>query len=235
MGDGVDSGYGVERLRKIYLASQPLLSVFGHHHGTGTLDRIGESIVLNPGSFCAGVNSIGGSYAVVKPLDTGVEQIVLENAMTGKARKTVFSPRIDALLRREAKKYEGATLFTQIRKRARQGSLTEYSELLNGNIDSLRREWERRERYFERGELQRLREGFRRYGFVFYRFANYPEADAFTHVGQNLRLLGEKLRNLSSVQKYFSYVLGMKPLTEIEPRFSECAELMDAINGEIAH
>jgi hypothetical protein len=50
-----------------------------------------------------------------------------------------------------------------------------------------------------------------------------------------LRALGEKLRNLSSVQKYFSYGLGMKPLTEIEPGFSECSKIMELIAGEIEH
>jgi hypothetical protein len=109
---------------------------------------------------------------------------------------------------------------------------TDYLQLVNSNIDSLRKDWDRRRRYWERGEIQRLRESFRRYGFVFYRFGNYPEADRGAEIGQNLRTLGEKLRNLSSVQKYFIYGLGMNPLEKVELRFAECAQLMESIVKE---
>jgi hypothetical protein len=124
-------------------------------------------------------------------------------------------------------------LFNQVWKHARPGLMTDYARLVNTNIDALQKDWDRRKRYFERREIERLREAFRRFGFVFYRFGNYPEAESFANVGQNLRKLGEKLRNLSSVQKYFIYGLGTNPLPEIEPRFSECAQLMDAITKEI--
>jgi ATP-dependent DNA helicase RecG len=126
-------------------------------------------------------------------------------------------------------------LLNQVMKHAKQGPMTDYVELVIRNIESLRKEWERRERYLERGEMQRLREGFRRYAFVFYRFGNFPESGGLANVGQNLRMLGERLRNLSSVQKYFSYGLGMNPLTKIDPSFSECSQLMDSIVSDIRH
>ena len=103
-------------------------------------------------------------------------------------------------------------LFNQVGKHARPGSVISYVQLVNTNIDALLKDWDRRERYFERGEIARLREAFRRFGFMFYRFGNYPEAESFLSVGQNLRRLGEKLRNLSSVQTYFIYGLGTNPM-----------------------
>jgi len=126
-----------------------------------------------------------------------------------------------------------SVVFDQVRKHVQGGSLRVYKELVGRNIDLLRKQWDRRQRYFESASIQRLREAFRRYGFLFYRFGNYPEAEDFADGGQSLRTLGEKLRNLSSIQKYFSYGLGTNPLVVIEPRFSECAQLMDQIVSEI--
>jgi hypothetical protein len=124
-------------------------------------------------------------------------------------------------------------VFNQVRKHARAGSITDYVQLVRSSIDLLQKEWERRNRYFERGEIERLREAFRRFGFIFYRLGNYPEAESFVHAPENLRILGQKLRNLSSVQKYFIYGVGTNPVERIEPRFQECVELMNDISKEV--
>jgi hypothetical protein len=126
-------------------------------------------------------------------------------------------------------------LFNQVRKHTRPGAITDYKELVMSNIDSLLKEWNRRNTYFERGGIELLREGFRRFGYVFYRFGNYPEADTFANAGQNLRTLGEKLRNLSSTQKYFIYGIGTNPLREIEPKFEECIDLLQKVSKEMGN
>ena len=105
-------------------------------------------------------------------------------------------------------------LFEQVRKNLPISALPNFKGVVVETIGLLENEWNKSEKYLQRGELEKLRESFRRFGYAFHRLGILPDAD-LEGISIELREAGEKLRNLSSTQKYF--LVGMQsPLPKIK-------------------
>lgn len=70
---------GSESLRVLFEVIQPRMGVCGHfHEGTG-VDKIGKSIIINPGSFCENKFNKKHNYAMVI-YKQGIQEIILGNS-----------------------------------------------------------------------------------------------------------------------------------------------------------
>jgi hypothetical protein len=94
------------------------------------------------------------------------------------------------------------SLIEQIKKNSPSTILPTFSDILSENVDLLKNEWAKAEKYLERGNIDKLQFAFRRFGYTFHRLGTLPDADKLK-VADELKDIGEQLRNLSSTQKYF--------------------------------
>ena len=113
------------------------------------------------------------------------------------------------------------------------GSMKDYLGRLNSNLTSLRKDWERRNTYFDLGRVEVLREAFREHAFGFYRLAAYPEAKELG-ITDELFKLGRDLRELSSTERYFAFWYRESRLQKIEQKFSECETVISEIMKKVA-
>ena len=93
-------------------------------------------------------------------------------------------------------------LIEQIKKNIPSAILPKFGDILSENIDLLKNEWAKSEKYLERGNIDKLQIAFRRFGYTFHRLGTLPDADKLG-ISDELKDTGEQLRNLSSTQKYF--------------------------------
>jgi hypothetical protein len=101
-------------------------------------------------------------------------------------------------------------LGNRVAKRLDRVRLRDISDLIRRELDILESEWGKAEKYRERGELGRLQDAFRRIGFTLNRLGNLPEPIDAKGISVELRTLAEKVRSLSSYQRYF--LTGRNPL-----------------------
>jgi len=94
------------------------------------------------------------------------------------------------------------SLVEQIKKNSPSTILPTFGNVLSENVDLLKNEWARAEKYLERGNTDKLQIAFRRFGYTFHRLGTLPDADKLG-VAEELKDIGEQLRNLSSTEKYF--------------------------------
>ena len=106
--------------------------------------------------------------------------------------------------------------YEQIKKNMPPSVIPNYSQVVVEAIESFSNEWTKAPRYMERGEIERLREAFRRFGYTFHRLGSIPDADTYNELSIELRQVGEKLRNLSSTYKYFIPALGWNPVEKVK-------------------
>ena len=81
--------------------------------------------------------------------------------------------------------------------------MTDFDEILVGSFESFKEEWAIAERYFERGEKAKIQDSLRRFGYVFHRLGYLPDAQKYGSLANDLKEIGQTLRNLSSTEKYF--------------------------------
>ena len=124
-------------------------------------------------------------------------------------------------------------LYEQVKKNMPRPTLPNFKRVVTENIDLLEAEWDKAEKYFQRGELEKLRDSFRRFGYTFHRLGNLPDAD-LQGISIELREAGEKLRNLSSTEKYFLTGIGENPLIkineEIQPTLTNLETIKKSLN-----
>lgn len=121
-------------------------------------------------------------------------------------------------------------LYEQVKKNMPVSSLPNFKGVVTENIGLLTNEWEKAEKYFQRGELEKLRESFRRFGYTFHRLGTLPDAD-LGGVSLELKEAGEKLRNLSSTQKYF--IVDMVGLNKIKEEIKPVLTNLETIKKKL--
>jgi hypothetical protein len=121
-----------------------------------------------------------------------------------------------------------------LRNRAKVGPLDVYSGRVRRSLISLQNDWKSRERRFEIGDVELLKEAFRRNAFAIYRLSACPEAIALG-IRDELAELGRSLRELSSTEKYFGYWQNREAMRKkIEQKFSQCEPLISNIMSKVS-
>ena len=110
-------------------------------------------------------------------------------------------------------------------------SISDFRKMCRKNIETLKNEWSKAEKYLERGEIDRLKEEFRRLGYTFHRLGSIPEAEE-CNVELELREMGERLRALSSM-KYFLPYIGYNPIEKMKPEIEYVLKLSQEILNKI--
>lgn len=118
-------------------------------------------------------------------------------------------------------------LYEQIKKNAPPLLLPNFKLVVSENIELLKSEWNKSDKYLQRGEIEKLRDAFRRYGYTFHRLASLQDADKYG-LSIELKEIGESLRKLSSTQNYFLLSMGVNPLDKIKP---EMVQIMDRLEA----
>jgi len=117
-------------------------------------------------------------------------------------------------------------LYGQIKKNAPSSVLPNFKLVILENIQLLTNEWNKSEKYLQRGELEKLRDSFRRFGYTFHRLGFLPDADKYG-LSIELKEIGELLRKLSSTQNYFLMSMGVNPLDKIKPEIVRIIEKLE--------
>jgi hypothetical protein len=112
-------------------------------------------------------------------------------------------------------------------------SIAQFSRQVATAFDALAKDWDVRRVRFETGNVELLKEAFRRSAFMIYRLAYYPEAKQLK-LADDLSSLGLSLRQLSSTEKYFAYWIGADMLKRIETKYGECEQLMSLIRQKLS-
>jgi hypothetical protein len=115
---------------------------------------------------------------------------------------------------------------------AKMGPLDAYARRLRQSLVSLQNTWKGRERRFEIGDVELLKEAFRQHAFAIYRLAGHPEATRLG-VADELSKLGRNLRELQSTEKYFAHWHGDQMIRRIEEKFSQCEPLIERVMQKI--
>jgi len=128
---------------------------------------------------------------------------------------------------------QASRLYEQVKKNLSTSAMPNYSRLVIESISSLRNEWSNAPRYKKRRELDRLRESFRRLGFTFHRLGSLPDADT-KNVSIDLREVGLRLRNLSSVEKYFLPVANWNPIERAKKEIREILNILESVEKRVS-
>jgi hypothetical protein len=118
-------------------------------------------------------------------------------------------------------------LYAQIKKNAPSLLLPNFKLVVSENIELLENEWNKSDKYLQRGELEKLRDSFRRFGYTFHRLASLPDADKYGF-SVELEEIGDSLRKLSSTQNYFLPSMGVNPLDKIKPEMMQIMTRLEA-------
>jgi len=146
----------------------------------------------------------------LKELGNKLEDLEMYQFYMGKESVNEFGRQINESKTLADKFYE------QIKKNAPRRVVPNYAEVFEETVELFKNEWEKAPRYRERGEIERLRESFRRFGYNFHRLGSLPDADAHNNLSIELREIGEKARNLSSTYKYFLPVAAWNPIEKVK-------------------
>jgi hypothetical protein len=132
----------------------------------------------------------------------------------------------------EVSRLSAQTLSQPLRKRLLSLAIPNLSGQVFSNVELLKSQWERRERYRSRGEMERFRGTLQEVAFAFYRLGNMPYSEK-KGVGIVLRDLGLRLRNLSSYEKYY---LRANPIRDMSAPMQEtlviARELVELLNDQ---
>jgi hypothetical protein len=122
------------------------------------------------------------------------------------------------------------SLIEQIKKNSPSTILPTFGDILSENVDLLKNEWSKAEKYLERGNIDKLQIAFRRFGYAFHRLGTLPDADKL-RIADELKDIGEQLRNLSSTQKYFMmfHYGSTSSLDEIRKKIESLLERLDKL------
>lgn len=141
-------------------------------------------------------------------------------------------------VREFGKKLESAVtianrLFSQVKKNLPAKTIIDYKRVILESIELLHAEWRKAEKYLERGEIEKLQDALRRFGYTFHRLGSLPDAD---HYGFAVKLIesGEKLRKLSSTEKYFLSYMGANPVEEIKPEMTHVLTELDSLKQQLS-
>ena len=118
--------------------------------------------------------------------------------------------------------------------RVKVGPLDVYSSKVKRSLTSLQLDWKGRERRFEIGDVELLKEAFRWHAFAIYRLSACPEAIRLV-IKDELAQLGRNLRELSSREKYLGYWQNLETMRRrIEDKFSQSEPLISSIMNKVS-
>jgi hypothetical protein len=163
----------------------------------------------------------------LKELGNKLEDLEMHKFYIGKASVDEFGKKLKECNILAKKFYE------QIKKRMPSSVIPNYPQVVVETIESLNNEWVKAPRYMERGEPEKLRESFRRFGYTFHRLGSLPDADKYNGLSVELREVGEKLRNLSSTSKYFLPALGLDPIEKVKEEIERVLSTLDDIKESL--
>jgi len=113
-----------------------------------------------------------------------------------------------------------------------QTKISDFETVLGSNLALLGSDWEKREKYLERGEIERIRSSFRRSSFILYRFGQTPQADNLD-LAMLLKQLGMGLRNLTSESKYFGTWRRAAGFEQIASPMRDLLELANKVQDRL--
>jgi hypothetical protein len=180
-----------------------------------------------------------GLGQVTPAKELGIEQqlVTLSRCLDGLAghRFTMGMQSVDEFGNKAKQCLNGVTQVKNvIEARAKVGPLDVYSKRLRQSLTRLQNDWKSRERRFEVGNVELLKEAFRRNAFAIYRLSACPEAIELG-IRDKLAELGRNLRELSSTEKYFGYWQDLETMRrKIEDKFSQCEPLISSIMNKVS-
>jgi hypothetical protein len=179
-------------------------------------------------------NQFSKDFAVdvpLKELSDKLEDVEAYEFYMGIESVTEFGKKLEECIRLSN------LLIQQIKKNMPPTVAPDFKRYILENTESLKDEWIKAPKYLERGDLEKLRDSFRRFGYTFHRLSALPDADQFENLSIDLKEVGEKLRNLSSTEKYFLLSMGVNPLdkikNEIEPILSRLESLKHELESRV--
>lgn len=115
-----------------------------------------------------------------------------------------------------------------LQKTAKVQSSEDYLLKLKKALGLLQKDWEVRARRFQTSQVGLLKQAFLQHAFAIYRFSAYPEAVELD-LRDQLTVLGQRLHELSSTEKYYANWLRDGMLERIEGKYSECESLIGEV------
>jgi len=124
-------------------------------------------------------------------------------------------------------------LLEQVKKNMPTSTLSDFKRIVSENVEAVKGEWIKSAKYLQRGELGKLQDSFRRIGYTFHRLGSLPDADKYADLSIELKEIGEKLRNLSSTQKYFLMYGAVNPLDKIKKEIEPILSKLDSLRQQL--
>jgi hypothetical protein len=124
-------------------------------------------------------------------------------------------------------------LENRITKRIDDVDLDDIRSFLTSDLNELKREWEKASSYLRRGEFERLLDTFRRLAFSFNRIGHLPEPSHAGGITLRLRELAEKLRGVTSYEKYYISKVT-DPISLLKKPMNEILEIANEIERVVA-
>jgi hypothetical protein len=123
-------------------------------------------------------------------------------------------------------------LLEQVVKNMPTKVITDFKRTLMENVELLNNEWQKANKYLERGELEKLQDALRRFGYTFHRLGSIPDADSYA-IGFDLIEIGERIRKLSSTEKYFLSYMGANPIEKISFEMTSILAKLDSLMQQL--
>jgi len=168
-----------------------------------------------------------GIDSTVRELGGKLEDAEAHEFYMGMESVTEFGKKLEDCVKLSNKLYE------PVKKNMPPSTLPDFKQIVSENVESLRNEWIKSTKYLQRGELEKLQDSFRRFGYTFHRLGVLPDADKYSGLSIELRKVGERLRNLSSTQKYFLMSVGVNPLDKIKLEIEPILSKLEALKRQL--